>query len=765
VPVLFAFTLALGAGLLFAVQPLAARAALPILGGTPAVWNTSMVFFQSVVLAGYAAAHFLARRCSPTIQWAVFVAIAIVGALSLPLDLGNTPTSPPEHPLLWLLARLSAQVALPGFALALASPLLQRWYAHATGDLHEPYFLYAASNAGSLGALLAYPLIFEPLFDLDRQAHLWTGTYFAWGLLILLTGWLQVRRSVAARVPSSAQPDASPGEFSPRLLAGQGSGRGTRPATRSWLVWIGLGAIPASLLQGCTLFLTTDVASVPLLWIVPLALYLTTFIVAFARTGQWSIRAANRILPFLATALLYVILCRATQPVTLLIALHLGFLFLAGVVCHGRLVSLRPPAEQLTGFYLALAIGGVLGSAFNALLAPHLFQTVAEYPLAIALACLALPPRVAARKGVPPEEAPSKPRSHPAPATDWLRDIAWATVIAVVMAILGVSVPWIGADSPRLRDAVVFGLPAIACCALLDRPRRLAFATAAAFGVGLWLQGLWSHTIHSERNFFGITRVTHNPVARSHQIVHGNTIHGRQFQDPERRNEPLTYYHRHGPLGSVFDAFPLSHSTTTGTPHIGVIGLGAGSMAAYGRAGERWTFFEIDPAVIRVATDPLWFSFLEQSQAKPVEIIEGDARLRLEEQPDAAFDLLVLDAFSSDAIPVHLLTREALQLYLRKLAPRGWLLAHISNRYLNLEPVFAALAQDAGMICRSSDDSHEDASLGKEPSHWILMARAEADLGPLRRGITWIPAEGADRFAPWTDRRAGILEVFEWRFD
>lgn len=477
------------------------------------------------------------------------------------------------------------------------------------------------------------------------------------------------------------------------------------------------------------------------------------------------IRAANRVLPFLASALVYAILSRATQPVTLLIGLHLAFLFLAGVVCHGRLVALRPPPEHLTGFYLAMALGGVLGGAFNALLAPHLFQAVAEYPMAIAFACLALPRRGRA-KAEPDGDATSiPPHPRPAKAAAWMRDLAWAAVIAVVMAVLGVTAPWIGAGAPRIRDTLVFGLPAVACCTLLDRPRRLALAMGAVFGVGLWLQSLWTHTLHTERNFFGITRVTEDPVARSHQIVHGNTIHGRQFQDPRRRSEPLTYYHRSGPLGSVFDAFPRHRSAQGEPTHVGVIGLGAGSMAAYGRAGERWTFFEIDPAVIRVATDPRWFTFLKETPAYPVEIIEGDARLRLRNQPDGTFDLLVLDAFSSDAIPVHLLTREALQLYLQKLRPGGWLLAHVSNRYLSLEPVFAALALDAGILCRSSDDSNENVALGKEPSHWILMARREEDLAPLKREITWIPAEGGDRLTPWTDRRAGILEVFEWRFD
>jgi len=508
------------------------------------------------------------------------------------------------------------------------------------------------------------------------------------------------------------------------------------------------------LLQGCTLFLTTDVASVPLLWVVPLALYLTSFIIAFAPFGPRWIAASHRALPFLATALLYVILSRATQPVGLLIALHLAFLFVAGTACHGRLVSLRPPSDHLTQFYLALAVGGVLGGSFNALAAPHLFRTVAEYPLAIALACAAVYPRATRR-------SPAGPHTHP--TTEWLRDLAWAMSITVGMVVMGLIAPWWMEGSSRVRDAFVFGIPAIACCSLLDRPRRLSLATAGTFCVGLWLQGHWSHTGYAERNFFGITRVTRDPVAGSHQIVHGNTIHGRQFQDPARRREPLTYYHRFGPLGSVFDAFRERQRSAGPPTRIGIIGLGAGSTAAYARPSEHWTFFEIDPAVIRVAQNPEWFTFLQDSTAGRMEIVEGDARLRLRQQPDAAFDLLVLDAFSSDAIPVHLLTREALQMYLAKLRPGGWLVTHISNRYLNLEPVLGALALDAGMVCRSFDDTHEDPALGKEPSHWILMARAEQDLGVLAKRITWVPAAGAKDRKPWTDRRAGILEAIEWK--
>ncbi|MBL9128967.1 MAG: fused MFS/spermidine synthase, partial [Verrucomicrobiales bacterium] len=486
---------------------------------------------------------------------------------------------------------------------------------------------------------------------------------------------------------------------------------------------------------------------------------LITFVVAFSTRGSRPVALAGRALPFLVASLIYVILGRATQPVAMLVLLHLAFLFAGGLVCHGRLVESRPEASRLTAFYFALACGGVLGGAFNALVAPRLFRSVAEYPLAIALACLALPPRGRTAPAVkPPEHAPSVP-----PATAWARDVAWATAIAAGMAMLGLVAPWWTASSSRLRDALVFGLPAIACCALLDRPRRLALATGTVFVVGLWLQGHWTHTEHVERNFFGVTRVTVDPKAGSHQIVHGNTIHGRQFRDPERRNLPLAYYHRLGPLGSAFDAFRRRPAGGDGPSQIGVIGLGAGSMAAYAEPGDAWTFFEIDPAVIRVARDPRWFTFLRDCRASRLEVVEGDARLRLGDRPDGGFDVLVLDAFSSDAIPVHLLTREALALYLRKLRPNGWLLAHLSNRYLDLEPVLDALARDAGLVCRAFDDTQEDAAAGKEASHWVVLARRASDLGPLSRSVSWVPAVGGRDRAPWTDRRAGIIEAFEWR--
>jgi hypothetical protein len=742
VSALFALTLALSAALLFSLQPLVARMGLPILGGTPAVWNTCMVFFQSAVLAGYGLAHLLATRVCPKPQTGIFLLLILIGGLGLPVVLADARTPAPDQPLLWLLGRLAFKAGPPALALAVASPLLQRWFTRTDPSGREPYFLYTASNLGSLGALLAYPLVLEPIGSVSQLALLWSAGYALWALAILACATLLFRalRTQEAGTQSGIQPP--PPSASVSQLPTPHS---PLPPLR-W-TWIALGAIPASLLQGCTLFLTTDVASIPLLWVVPLALYLLTFVLAFSPRGARLLPAANRLLPFLATALLFVILGRFTQPVGWLVGFHLAYLTLAGLVCHGRLVALRPAPEHLTSFYFALSIGGVLGGAFNSLVAPHLFRSVAEYPIAIALACAALPLRA------------GKTRGH------WVSDLAAALAAGVGLAVFGLVFPWLTEASARLRDALVFGIPAIVCCTFLDRPRRLALGLLAVFLAGFWIQHLWTGTRVAERNFFGISRVTRDAEGRFHQLVHGNTVHGRQFLAPNRRGEPLTYYHPHGPLGGVFGELQSrpAPEPRLGPRRIAVIGLGIGSSAAYARPGEDWTFYEIDPAVIRIAQDTNWFTFLADCRADRWRIVEGDARLRLASEPDQSFDLILLDAFSSDAIPVHLLTSEAMVLYFAKLRPGGFIAAHISNRYLALEPVFAAHARDFGLACRSADDTHDDPETGKESSHWVVLARTPRDLGRLTRQAPWVPAEGSGRVSPWTDQRAGVMDVFEWR--
>lgn len=743
VSALFALTLALSAALLFSLQPLVARMGLPILGGTPAVWNTCMVFFQAAVLAGYGLAHLLATRLCPKPQVGIFLLLILTGGLGLPVVLADARTTAPDQPLLWLLGRLVFKAGPPALALAVASPLLQRWFTRTDPGGREPYFLYTASNLGSLGALLAYPLVLEPIGSVSQLTLLWSAGYVLWGFAILACATLLFRalRTQETRTQSSTQPPTS--AFPPPSPSSPLPSPDPQPR---W-TWIALGAIPASLLQGCTLFLTTDVASIPLLWVVPLALYLLTFVIAFSPRGGRLLPAANRLLPFLATALLFVILGRFTQPVGWLVGLHLAYLTLAGLVCHGRLVALRPAPEHLTSFYFAMSIGGVLGGAFNSLVAPHLFRSVAEYPIAIALACAALPLRAGKTQG------------------RWVSDLAAALAAGVGLAVFGLVFPWLTEASARLRDALVFGIPAIVCCTFLDRPRRLALGLLAVFLAGFWIQHLWTGTRLAERNFFGISRVTQDAEGRFHQLVHGNTVHGRQFLASNRREEPLTYYHPNGPLGQVFGELQSrpAPEPRLAPRRIAVIGLGIGSSAAYARPGEDWTFYEIDPAVIRIAQDTNWFTFLANCRADRWRIVEGDARLRLASEPEQSFDLILLDAFSSDAIPVHLLTSEAIALYFAKLRPGGFIAAHISNRYLGLEPVFAAHARDFGLACRSADDAHDDPESGKESSHWMVLARTPRDLGRLMRQAPWVPAEGNGRVSAWTDQRAGVMDVFEWR--
>lgn len=730
----FGMALAWGAFLLFAVQPMVARMALPSLGGTAAVWTTCMVFFQAVLLAGYGLAHGLQGWAGGRWQVVGFLGVAVLGLGWLPPGL-EVESRAVESPVGWLVGRLMWGVAGPALALGVASPLLQRWYAGGTGG-RDPYFLYVASNAGSLGALLAYPLVVESRWTLEQQGAMWGVGYGMWvvtmvGLAIWYAHRVSVGRGGAEWVRQDQVKSGGKG------WVGVGSGR--------WWVWVGLAAIPASLLQGCSLFLSTEVLSVPWMWVAPLGLYLVSFMVAFSERGAGVVRVANRVTPYLAVGLVFVILSRSTTPVGGLVVLHLGFLLAGGLVAHGRLVSLRPSAEGLTGFYMAMAVGGLLGSGFNALVAPRVFDTVAEYPLAVALVCGVIRPWRAQGVG----------------GGRWMRAAGWGLGMGGVTLGLG----WVAGefmeDQGRWRMLVAFGLPAVGCAVLMDRPLRLAWAVGCTFLAGSWVEGRWVGMQEVERSFFGVTRVLRDESRGMHVLMHGNTLHGRQFLDPTRQAEPLSYYHRTGPLGAVFEEW----QRRPGPRRVAVIGLGVGSMAAYAGAEEEWIFYEIDPAVIGVAQDDRWFRYWSQGkdQAGGMRVVEGDGRLGLRMEEEGSLDLIVVDAFSSDAIPVHLLTREAVAEYRSRLRPGGWLVLHISNRYLALEPVVAALAADAGWVCRSGDDATEDPAGGREPSHWMVLAESEEALGALGRRTDWWKGEGAEDVEVWTDQRASVWSVFQWR--
>ena len=710
---------------------------LPQLGGAPAVWNTCMVFFQAMLLAGYAMAHWLTGRLQPRAQLLVHVGLLLAALVTLPIQLNKTAAVPwNQWPTAWLLLQLLINVGPAFFVLALTTPLLQHWFATSTqASARDPYFLYAASNLGSFAALLGYPLLIELNWPLREQSWLWAAAFLGMPVLVLVCGSRLPRVSILRSPPPAAAPDRSGDCESPTL-------------TRR-LQWAVCAAVPSSLLLGVTTYITTDIASMPLLWVLPLALYLLTFVFVFARHQLFSPRLLSRALPIGALALAYQMCAGLSEPAWLVLGLHLVVFFIAAMVCHARLAADRPEPEHLTEFYLWLSLGGVLGGLFNTLLAPAIFNSVVEYPLALVGACWL---RV--------EALPRTPENRKSAS-----DLAWPLGLLVLTAALAALLPPTKLVSAQIQSLAIFGLPLLLCFLLVDLPRRFALGLGAVFLGGAFFTGGFGKTLHVERNFFGVTRVTLSPRGDARQIVHGRTIHGRQFLDPNRAAEPLTFYHREGPLGDVFKVFAIhADSLKRPTRSIGVIGLGAGSMAAYARPGEHWTFYDIDPSVLRIAQDTNFFTFLARSAAKETKLVDGDARLQLREATDGRYDLLVLDAFSSDAIPVHLITREAVELYLRKLAPSGILAFHISNRYLDLEPVLANLAEELRLVALGCDDmslTEAEFATGREQAHWVVMARTAEGLAEFQRRTRWSPLEGKPRVGVWTDDFSSPLRVIQ----
>jgi hypothetical protein len=597
------------------------------------------------------------------------------------------------------------------------------------------------------------------------------------------------------------------------------------PRHRQTFLWVVLAFVPSSLMLGVTTYLTTDIASIPLLWVLPLALYLLTFVLVFANRKLIPQAWANRALPVGAVSLTYLLLSEATQPSWLLILLHLFFFFVAAMVCHGRLAQERPSADRLTEFYLWISVGGVLGGLCNALLAPAIFTYIVEYPIGIVLACLL-------SQGNQVNEALSMkrtPSSHPSPPVgekvpegrlrgislgSWQRFVSrlwrlipsmnrdrdgsslehlallWRRAVSTPLASmfpirgpnearllkndwflpLGIGIITVGLSvaayafqigPEALRPALAFGLPLVLSYALAARPFRFSLALGGVLVISSFFSGMHGRTLRAERNFFGVLRVTIDPGGGFRRLVHGNTIHGRQFIDPARQSEPLSYYHRTGPLGQIFNAFNARSDST----NVAVVGLGAGSMACYATPAQTWTYYEINPAVIRFAENTNYFTFLRHCAAAKVQMAVGDARLRLREAPDHSYNLIILDAFSSDSIPTHLITREALELYLAKLAEAGMLAFHISNRCLDLEPVLGGLARNAGLTCVSNDEnepSSEESADGKDQSHWVVMTRRRTDLGRLIKDSRWPAVSAPANSRIWTDDYSNILGVFKW---
>jgi SAM-dependent methyltransferase len=466
----------------------------------------------------------------------------------------------------------------------------------------------------------------------------------------------------------------------------------------------------------------------------------------FARRPPFSQRLILAMQPFAIAGIVVLLLVAGNIRLLPNLIGHLLAFFVIAMACHGELARSRPAAAHLTTFYLALSFGGMLGGLFAGLVAPNIFNTVAEYPLVLVFACL-LRPRREAKKSTTAQLG---------------FDVALPLLLAVLAIGAALMVPALEIKSPGWRNALAIGVPAVIAFTFVDRPLRFALGVAAILAGGWFYSSTYGRVIHAERNFFGVSRVTVGSTGAFHYLVHGNTLHGAQHTDADRQCEPLTYYHRAGPLADVFQ----QSNWRSSSPNVAAVGLGAGSVICYGEPGQRWTFYEIDPSVVRVALDTNLFAYLGRCARAGFTIVSGDARLRLAEAPPGHYGLIVLDAFSSDAIPVHLLTREALQVYLSKLAPGGLLAFHISNRSLDLEPVVGALARDAGLICVGWDDwnvSTQERLDGKEESQWVVMVRRREDLGRLGRAARWLPVEGGTTSRIWTDDFSNLLGVFKWR--
>ena len=739
---LYLFTVLASASLLFLVQPMFARMILPMLGGSPSVWNTALVFYQLTLLAGYGYAHLLTRRLGTRWQAVVHLAVVAAALACLPIAVPRGWSPPVDHsPVGWMLALLAVGIGLPFFVVSTTGPLIQKWFAAGPHrSARDPYFLYAASNFGSMLGLLGYPLAIEPRLTLSEQSRLWTCGYVVLAVAIAGCAVLLARaRNLPVAGMAADGPAGVPGIPLAIGLAGESPERRAPVTPRRRWRWILLAFIPSSLMIGVTTKITTDVAAIPLLWVLPLALYLLSFILVFARRPLLPHVAMVRALPMIVLALVVVIEARAVEPLRLIVALHLALAFVAAMVCHGELAIDRPDPRHLTEFYLWLAVGGALGGVFNALVAPVVFHSVVEYPIAIVLACLAMPPR-----------APLA-RDARARILDGVIPVLMGGVVVLFYAV----VMYFRLPMSGTGLALLFALLALPLYTFARRPLRFGLALAAVLlaDPGALMQR--ARLLHQERSFFGVHRVMLTPDGAFHELIHGTTLHGSQRVTPLVCDAATGYYHAAGPAGDVFRELPARPGRS-----VAIAGLGSGALAVYARPGERWTLFEIDPAVARIAGDTRYFCYLSACAAEHA-IVLGDARRSIGAATDR-FDLMVFDAYTSDAIPVHLLTREALRLYESRLAPGGVMVFHLSNRYFDLVPVIAGLARDAGFECRvrTLEDVSEPAdSLRLVSSTYAVVARSATDLGALATDARWSRREPRAGLRLWTDDYSSLLSV------
>jgi hypothetical protein len=713
--------------LLFSVQPLFTKMVLPRLGGSPAVWSVAMVFFQALLLGGYLYAHLLTRLNGRLIPILAHLSLLLLAFLTLPLSVAASFGEPPTGGYaIWLLGLFAASIGLPFFALAANNPLLQAWFVR-TGhpDGRDPYFLYASSNIGSFLALLSYPLLFEPVFTLRTQNLMWTGGYGLLIVLIAACGLLLWRAPVLAAANLPVEDDAP----APPWM------------TRSR--WVFLAAVPSGLLIAVTAHISTDIAAAPLLWVLPLSLYLMTWVLVFQSRPLIRHEWVLRVEPVAIAAVIVLLAIGGEQNLPVTLGGHQLCFFIIAMACHGELARTRPAAKYLTGFYVALSFGGMVGGLFAGLIAPYAFSWVAEYPILVALAALCRPKAE--------ERWPLWSRYF------WPLLAVLAVILVIPSQTRGEIFEWLEEQRVYVASGVaVLGL----LLALVLNAGRLKLAATAALALALIrVYPTDEGRVETVRSFFGVHKIVTSRSGHYHVLMHGTTIHGAQrlTDDDDKpiagRPEPITYYHRDGGIGQAVTAI----RERKGTPlRVAVIGLGAGTLTCAAEPGETWKFFEIDQSMVDTARDPRFFTYVRNCHPELAPVI-GDARLTFAREPDGIYDLIIVDAYSSDAIPIHLATREAMKIYKDKLAAHGAVLMHVSNRHLELASVVVGIA-DANDL--KSWVYNEDSGRDSEyifATSVVVSAREEADVGKLDNSEQWEETAAKKTQRVWTDDYCNVL--------
>jgi SAM-dependent methyltransferase len=714
----------LGAFLLFVVQPMVGKMVLPLLGGAASVWITCLMFFQLMLLIGYAYVHALERDVTVRNQILIHTTLMAAALLFVPIRfLARPDASASAYPTLWLLAMLARSVGLPFLIVSTTAPILQNWLSKTQAPAaRDPYFLYAISNAGSLLGLLAYPILIEPKWGVQFQSSSWATAYGLFMGLVVTTAIL-----VWQNLPASAWSDSKP------------------VSAVSWstrLFWLAAAFVPSGLMLAVTNHMLLNLASVPFLWVVPLAIYLITFMIAFARRLAIPQRVLSLIVPVVLLVLFPLVTVSspvARRSLWYVLTAHLVLLFAGALLCHMALAARRPDASALTEFYLWIAVGGALGGVFVAIVAPFAFSTVIEYPLLVALIAFFRTTR----------EAGSKLK--------W-GDLIHPAAIALLMVGIRYLLKWANVEILQdLKTTLAFDA-VLVLAAYIAQKRRIRFALSLAVliaGYRITLPGIVEgyEVIQVNRDFFGIKKVVYDRD-NTRKLMHGDTLHGMESMDPRASGYPLSYYHAAGPVGDVMRLIGARRDQ-----HVAVIGLGAGTMAAWAGPDRRMTFFDIDPLVYKVAYN--FFTYLRRC-GNPCRVIIGDGRLSMDKVEDGSFDVLMLDAFNSDSIPTHLVSREAIQVYLKKLKPDGLLLFHVSNRYMNVEGIVSAVALDAGlkgMVRYDGADPHT----GKYGSNYVVVARRIEDFGELAHNKSWMEIKKPENIQPWTDDYSNMMAIIRWR--